>query len=172
MPHQSDLTPEMSERFLSLQLELECTRIEQGNLLVPFPCADPDLPARVLVVEYDSVYVLYLRQDLPFALRQRVQELGPQRAFSDGEHVRAILAENAPCEDIWSGVRTSFLPRSWPRLHQMWYGSICSVTVPCLKRISQSEVLARASHTESSLTVASSLHVLPRARTHERLRPG
>jgi hypothetical protein len=108
MPHQSDLTPEMSERFLSLQLELECTRIEQGNLLVPFPCADPDLPARVLVVGYDSVYVLYLRQDLPFALRQRVQELGPQRAFSDGEHVRAILAENAPCEDIWSGVTYIF----------------------------------------------------------------
>ena len=102
---------------------------------------------RVLVVGYDSVYVLYLRQDLPFALRQRVQELGPQRAFSDGEHVRAILAENAPCEDIWSGV-TYIFPSALaatpsPNVVQL---KICSVTVPCLKHISQSEVLARASH--------------------------
>jgi RimJ/RimL family protein N-acetyltransferase len=108
MSHQSDLTTEMSERFLRLQLELECTRIVPGDLLAPFSCEDPDPPARVLVVRYESAYALYLRKDLPFTLRERLRELGPERAFSDGERIQAVLAEDAPCEEIWSGVAYIF----------------------------------------------------------------
>lgn len=108
MPHISASTLEAGERLLRLQLELECTRVEPGNLLAPFACADPDPLARALVVGYSNAYALYLRQDMPLTLRERLRELGPERALSDRERVQAILAEDATCDDVWSGVTYIF----------------------------------------------------------------
>jgi GNAT acetyltransferase len=92
-----------SEQFMRLQLELECTGFESGNILAPFPCADPDLPPRVLIVRQDEGYTLCIRNDVPPVLRKRLRMLSPERAFDDGGLVQTILSETLPSQTVWSG---------------------------------------------------------------------
>jgi len=86
--------------LFELQLELECVRVELGNTLVPYPCPNPDSPPRFLVVRHDDTEALYFRHDLLGHVREQLAGLPLARAAEDEGTVRAILAQQAPCDEV------------------------------------------------------------------------
>ncbi len=97
-----------SKRLIELQLELECVGVEAGNTLVPIPCSNPDGPVRFLVARHDNTYSMYFRYDLSKRVREQLVRLAAAEAFNNHVLVRAILAQDASCEEIWSGTAYVF----------------------------------------------------------------
>jgi len=107
-------------QLLDLQLELECIRVENGNVLVPFSCPNPDPPPRLLVARYDGITTMLFRCDLPSHVREELAQLSgdsPDRLFDDEQAVKSILALDAPCKAMWQGrayvVATTFAPDAY-----------------------------------------------------------
>ena len=101
-----------------LQLELECIRVGEGNLLSRIPCPNPDDVPRFLVALRDDGYSSYFRHDLPERVRGRLASLGAERAAENRDEVEAILGEDAPCGEVWRGRAYVFpdpiLPEAYP----------------------------------------------------------
>ena len=100
----------LQRQLVELQLDLECNRVERGEILVPFPCANPDLPPRVLVAEIGTHYHVYLRRDVPASVQSLLRALSPEVCFTKPEVVRTILAKSAPCATVWRN-RASVIPK-------------------------------------------------------------
>lgn len=83
-------------QLVELQLEMECVRVEAENLLVPFPCPNPDLPPRVLVADTGESCIVYIRNDVPDGVRAELARLSPQTCASDEEAVCTILGWDRP----------------------------------------------------------------------------
>ena len=99
-------------RLIELQLELECKKVLDGNLLIPIPCAEPDDIPRFLVLSHQQGYTVYFRHDLPAELRCHLAALPLAQAFSDHQFVKTLLALDRPCEEIWHGTSYFFPPMS------------------------------------------------------------
>ncbi len=100
MPTNEYRTPFGDRQLLELQLELECVWVKPGSTLVPFPCPNPDPPPRLLVVRHDHTEALYFRHDLLGHVREQLAGLSPGQAAEDEEAVKAILAQQAPCNEV------------------------------------------------------------------------
>lgn len=88
-------------RLLELQLELECVRVASGDTLVPFPCSNPDPPPRLLITTIGNDDAMYFLTDLPRDVRYKLARLPPHQCANDEEAVRAILALDRPCDEVW-----------------------------------------------------------------------
>ena len=95
-------------QLFHLQLAMECIGLDWQGLLIRIPGPDPDDIARVCVFRHEHGYVLYFRQDLPLAFRERVQALGPHTAFSNPGAIKAILDEHSPCDQVFAGQTYQF----------------------------------------------------------------
>ena len=62
-----------------------------------------DIPRFYLARHPDGTYTVAFKADLPIPIMQRLAEMQPKTAFTDHEAVKRVLAEDAPCEDIWTG---------------------------------------------------------------------
>jgi GNAT superfamily N-acetyltransferase len=89
--------------LIQTQLALERIRLNREGLLVRIPGPRPDDIARVYVYRHQDGYALYLRHDLPVPIRERIQVLGPEVAFCDGEAVKSLLAKDGPCKNVFQG---------------------------------------------------------------------
>jgi RimJ/RimL family protein N-acetyltransferase len=83
-----------------LQLGLERIGVEEENTLVRIPGDNPDDIPRLLVVEFEDEYEAFFRHDLPARVRERLEDVSPELAFTDREVVSAILAEDSPIEEV------------------------------------------------------------------------
>ena len=100
-----------SRELIELQLELECKRVVDDNRLVRIPCAHPDDIPRFLIAYHDTSFTPFFHQNLPEYLRSQLTALSPEQAFRDYEGVKAILAQDKPCEDMWHGTSYTFTDR-------------------------------------------------------------
>lgn len=85
--------------LFELQLELECTRILDGNRLVPFACPNPDLPNRVVVVRFHDRSMVFLRDDVDETAADRLLMSPP----GDMERAVSRVRELADLDVEWSG---------------------------------------------------------------------
>jgi hypothetical protein len=86
--------------LIRLNAEIEHNLTLDGDLL-PLPGKDPLL---LLANRHQDGYVFYYRRQVPLALREQIDALGPQRAFEDDAAVQAILAGYSPCMRLVEGV--------------------------------------------------------------------
>jgi GNAT superfamily N-acetyltransferase len=116
MPGSADPVLPNSRRLFELQLELECVRVTADHTLVPIPCPNPDGPARFVVAHYANGWHVYFRHDMSDQLRRQLAALPPEQAFHDRDRVKALLAQDAPCAEIWAGKAYTFpaMPDSAP----------------------------------------------------------
>lgn len=85
--------------LFGLQLELECTRILDGNRLVPFSCPNPDPPNRVVVVRFHDRSMVFLRDDVDETIADRLLSSLPDDMKSAVSRVRQLLDLDVE----WSG---------------------------------------------------------------------
>jgi GNAT superfamily N-acetyltransferase len=90
---------------------LECIAPDATGRLIRIPGPDPDDIARVYAFQYAGGHRLYLRHDVPDATRERIEALGAERVHHDLSRVRAILAHDQPCNEVWSGQTYLFAER-------------------------------------------------------------
>ncbi|SRR6266567_85949 len=90
-------------KLIQLQLELECKKVIEGNILVRFPCPHPDDIPRFLVLQYDQNYAAYFSQDVLVPMRKQLATLSLEQAFSDHQRVKALLSTDMSCEHSWHG---------------------------------------------------------------------
>ena len=83
---------------LNIELEYE---VVSDSLLAPRPGADPAEVPRFSVIRHDGGYVTYSRHDLHRGIRDRLAEIGLERAFSDHKAVKRVLADDMPCKEMW-----------------------------------------------------------------------
>lgn len=76
--------------LFELQLELECTRILDGNRLVPFSCPNPEPPNRVVVVRVHDRSMIFLRDDVDETVADRLLSSPPDDMKSAVSHVREL----------------------------------------------------------------------------------
>lgn len=81
-------------RLFEMQMELECNRVEDGDIIVPFPCRNPDEPSRVVVADLGGTLSVYFRHDLPEAIRSAIRELPGRDCFERADLVSNILSPN------------------------------------------------------------------------------
>lgn len=84
--------------LIGMQMQLECVRIESGNIMVPFDCPNPDQPPRVLVADIGDEYRLFVRHDLGSKQTTALKSLTEKECFHNETAVRQIL--NGPT-DVW-----------------------------------------------------------------------
>lgn len=84
---------EMRKRYFALQLELECTRIEDGRTLVPFLCANPDPPARVVIAKFGERCEIFVRNDIPATTRSDMLALDARAWFTHPERLMALFGD-------------------------------------------------------------------------------
>ncbi len=113
-------------QLLEMQLEMECVRVEQQNTLVPFPCAHPDTPSRVLVVDFDSIVAVYYRHDLQRTIRDALEEIPPDTCLHEPARVRSILVRDAPGNDV-TRFRVGVLEE---RLHSTLWSDVVQLAEP------------------------------------------
>jgi ribosomal protein S18 acetylase RimI-like enzyme len=89
--------------LIQLQLELECKRIIEDNILVRLPCPHPDGIPRFLVLQYGQSYTAYFSQDVSLSMREQFATLSLEQAFSDHQRVQALLSTDTPCKHFWQG---------------------------------------------------------------------
>ncbi len=89
--------------LVKTHLSLECIGLTATGLLMRIPGPCPDEIPMVYAVETPEAHALYVRHDVPVALRDRLLALGPEIAFHDPGVVKRMLAEAGPCETTWSG---------------------------------------------------------------------
>lgn len=96
--------------LIRMNTEIEHDLTPDGDL-VPLPGKDPLL---LLAHCYQDGYVFYYRQQVPPALREQIDALGPQRVFDDDAAIQAILAGYAPCTRLVEGVSGYFAQAPTP----------------------------------------------------------
>jgi GNAT superfamily N-acetyltransferase len=89
--------------LIQAQLALECIGLNQDGLLIRVPGSNPDNIARVYVFQDEENYFLYFRHDLSSSIRGRIGALGPEVVFRNYEAVKALLAEDGPCTEMFVG---------------------------------------------------------------------
>lgn len=77
----TSLTNDERLNLIEIQMELECVRIEDGNIMVPFDCPNPDTPPRVLVAEIGDEYRVFSRSDLEIEQRTVIEALTAKEGF-------------------------------------------------------------------------------------------
>jgi RimJ/RimL family protein N-acetyltransferase len=96
--------------LIRLNTEIEHNLTLDGDL-VPLPGKDPLL---LLANRHQDGYVFYYRRQVPAALREQIDAMGPQRAFDDDSAVQAILAGYAPYTRLVEGVGGYFAEAPTP----------------------------------------------------------
>lgn len=86
--------------LIRLRLALEFGVEPEGDILPP-PARNQDGLPRVIASSFAGSGALFFRHDVPELTRARLRSLGPQRALTDEDAVRAILAADAPSDEIW-----------------------------------------------------------------------
>lgn len=94
--------------LLLLQLEVERIGVVAGETLVRLPGERPDGIPRFYIAELASGITRYYRDDVPAATRAELAALPVERARDDHAAVQRILAQDAPCTNIWAGVSYYF----------------------------------------------------------------
>jgi GNAT superfamily N-acetyltransferase len=89
--------------LIQAQLALECIGLDQDGLLIRIPGSNPDDIARVKVFQYEENYLLYFRHDLSSSIREGIGALGSAVVFRNCEAVKALLAEDSPCTEMFIG---------------------------------------------------------------------
>ena len=67
-----------------------------------------DIPRFYLARHPDGTYTVAFSADLPMPLMKQLADVTPKTAFTDQVAVGHLLAEDAPCEDIWTGKLYTF----------------------------------------------------------------
>jgi hypothetical protein len=99
--------------LILIHMELECIGVNENGDLYQFQCADPDDLPRFYVAHHEHGYSRYFQQDLPDYIRDQLLALTPDVALRDTGIVRAILAQDAPCHDFYTG-KSYIFPDSIP----------------------------------------------------------
>jgi hypothetical protein len=95
--------------LLLLQLEAERIGVVAGATLVRLPGERPDGIPRFYVAELAGGIARYYRDDVPAGTRAELAALPAECARDDHAAVQRILAQDAPCTNIWAGV-SYYLP--------------------------------------------------------------
>ena len=90
-------------QLINTHLELECIGVNSDGLLVRIPGPNPDDIARFYIAQHEGGYSAYFRHDLPRSIREQISVLTLETAFSDHDTVTHILAQDAPCADMYIG---------------------------------------------------------------------
>ncbi len=94
--------------LIHLQITLEHD-LDADGLLVPFPGSTEQ--ARFVIHRYPGGYVRYFRHDLPDPVRERLTALLGDTALSNQDVVKAILAADVRCQDVFIGASAVFVNR-------------------------------------------------------------
>lgn len=76
---------------------------KEKNMTALEKATQADIPRFYLARHPDGTYTVAFKADLPIPIMKRLAEMQPKTAFNDQEMVKRVLAEDAPCEDIWTG---------------------------------------------------------------------
>lgn len=84
--------------------------MDAQNFLSRIDCPNPDTLHRVYVTQTNGEYTAYFRHDLPNAIYEQLHGLPLDTLFTDREVVKAILAQDAPCNELFVGKSYIFPP--------------------------------------------------------------
>jgi len=114
-------TPEIVQHYLAM----DGLGITTDGLLISLDDSIADKMPRLLVLNHEQGYSLFPRHNLSAHLRGALIQLSPELAFHDHERIKAILAADAPCPEVWTGrsytfptVRAEDCPSSVIRLRE------------------------------------------------------
>ena len=97
-----------ASQFVRLQVTLEYGLDAEG-FLVPFPGSTEQ--ARFVIRRHPGGALRYYRHDLPAPVRERLAALPDEEAHGNPDAVKAILAADARCQDVFIGVSGVFVKR-------------------------------------------------------------
>jgi GNAT superfamily N-acetyltransferase len=89
--------------LLTLQFSLQRIGVDADGCLVRLPGPNPDGVPRVYCAALAGGSTVYFSADLPRALRRQLDALTPEQTCDDQAAVCAILAQQAPCGNVWRG---------------------------------------------------------------------
>lgn len=89
--------------LLTLQFSLQRIGLDATGSLIRLPGPNPDGVPRVYCASIDGGSTVYFRADVSAAIRLRLGSLSPLQIRNDPVLVCAILAQQAPCGDVWRG---------------------------------------------------------------------
>jgi RimJ/RimL family protein N-acetyltransferase len=125
------MNPQM---LIRLHMELECIAVNNDGDLIPIPCENPDHISRLYIARHSDGYSLFFRYDVPESTRAQLRQFSVETLFHDNETVKAILAREAPCEDIFAGKSYSYprpeaVPHPDPEMIYLPDGNLCGIVV-------------------------------------------
>lgn len=94
------------EHFLkihAIHMTLDGICFNNDGFLKPLPGCMPDKIQRLYLAQHDNGFLRCFRDDLPAYIRQRLVQFQPEQILNDPETIKTLLAEDAPCEEIWQG---------------------------------------------------------------------
>jgi len=97
-------TPEIVQHYLAM----DGLGITTDGLLISLDDSIADKMPRLLVLNHEQGYSLFPRHNLSAHLRGALIQLSPELAFHDHEKIKAILAADAPCPEVWIGRSYTF----------------------------------------------------------------
>jgi len=114
------------EHFLkihAIHMTLDGICFTSDGFLKPLPGCVPDKIQRLYLAQHDNGFLQCFREDLPTHIRQRLSQFHPEHILNDPETIRTLLAEDAPCEEIWQGKSYLFpntlTPENFPDVIQL-----------------------------------------------------
>ena len=97
-------TPEIVQRYLAM----DGLGVTTDGLLISLDESIADKMPRLLVLNHEQGYSLFPRHNLPAHLRDALMQISPELAFHDHERIKAVLAADAPCPEVWTGRSYTF----------------------------------------------------------------
>jgi len=97
-------TPEIVQRNLAM----DGLGITTDGLLTSLDESITDKMPHLLILIHEQGYSLFPRHNLPAHLRGALMKLSPELAFHDPGKIKAILAADAPCPEVWTGRSYTF----------------------------------------------------------------
>jgi len=114
------------EHFLkihAIHMALDGICFTAEGLLKPLPGSVPDKIQRLYLAQHDNGFLRCFREELPTHIRQQLSQLHPEQILNYPETIKPLLAEDAPCEEIWQGKSYLFpntlTPRDFPDVVQL-----------------------------------------------------
>ena len=97
-------TPEIVQRYLAM----DGLGVTTDGLLFSLDESITDKMPRLLVLNHEQGYSLFPRHNLPAHLRGALMQISPEHAFHDHERIKAVLAADTPCPEVWTGRSYTF----------------------------------------------------------------
>jgi hypothetical protein len=111
-----------AEKWVTMHLRLECVQVDDQHFLSRIDCPNPDTLHRLYVAKHAEGYTVYYRRDLPKAAYELLGALSPETLFTDYAAIKAILAQDRPCDELFVGksyVFPTMTPAQFPDVVQI-----------------------------------------------------